>query len=125
MGVSHVPHDDDVDEVVSDDAGSRVEDLPETADRVLAVIDQIPPGRVATYGDVGAAAGCGPRQVGQILSRYGSMVGWWRVLRAGGSPPLGKEGIAREHYAAEGTPMRGDRVDLTLARHPLHPPREL
>lgn len=101
---------------------SLTEDLPESADRVLAVVESIPAGQVATYGDVGQAAGYGPRLVGNVLSRYGFLVPWWRVLRAGGSPPLGHEARALEHYRAEGTPLRGsDRVDLAAARAVLQP----
>ena len=40
------------------------------AARVYAVIEQIPPGRVATYGEVARALGCGSaRAVGQALRR--------------------------------------------------------
>lgn len=104
-------------------AGQDVHELPEAADRVLAVVDQVPAGRVASYGDVGAAAGVGPRQVGQVMSRYGFLVCWWRVLRADGRPPQGHEDEAVARYRAEGTPMRdGGRVDLGRARHALVPP---
>ena len=99
----------------------RVEDLPETVDRVLALVDQVPAGRVVTYGDVGKVAGCGPRQVGQIMSRYGALVAWWRVLRADGRPPPGHEDEAMSNYWAEATPLRGARVDLARARFALLP----
>lgn len=108
----------------------RIEDLPEMADRVLAVVDQVPAGQAVTYGDVGKIAGCGPRQVGQVMSRYGSMVAWWRVLRADGRPPQGHDDEAMANYWAEATPLRGDRVDLARARFTLAPleraaPREM
>ena len=99
----------------------RVEDLPEMADRVLAVVDQVPPGRVVTYGDVGKVAGCGPRQVGQIMSRYGAVVAWWRVLRADGRPPHAHEDEAMANYWAEATPLCAERVDLARARFVLAP----
>ncbi len=60
------------------------------------------------------------------MSRSGSAVPWWRVIRAGGFPPRGLAGEAHPHYAAEGTPLRrsgggpgrdGDyAVDLRSAR---------
>ena len=90
---------------------------------VLAVVDDIPPGCVATYGDVAAVLGSrGARAVGQVMARYGSEVPWWRVVRAGGRPPSGHAEAAREHYAAEGVPIRrvddadGYRIDLAACR---------
>lgn len=87
------------------------------AEAVLDLVDQIPPGRVMTYGDVAAWLGAGgPRAVGTVMARYGGGVPWHRVLRAGGWPPQGHEVEALRRYRAEGTPMRGQRVDLTQAR---------
>jgi alkylated DNA nucleotide flippase Atl1 len=86
---------------------------------VLELVEQIPVGFVLTYGDVAALVGRGgPRQVGQVMSRWGSAVPWWRVLRADGRPPIGHEERALRRYQAERTPMRpgGDRVDLRRAR---------
>lgn len=99
-----------------------VEELPELADLVLAVVDEVPEGKVVTYGDIGKFVGTGPRQVGSVMSHYGSMVTWWRVLRSDGRPPQCHEGEALEHYREEGTPLRGtflDRVDLSRARFDL------
>jgi alkylated DNA nucleotide flippase Atl1 len=93
--------------------------IPEPASAVLDVVDLIPPGRVATYGDVAEYLGRGgPRQVGQVMARWGGTVAWWRVLRADGSPPPGYESRALEQYRREGTPLRPDgrRVDLRRAR---------
>jgi alkylated DNA nucleotide flippase Atl1 len=95
------------------------DDLPEYAALVLDAVDRIPPGQVMTYGDVAEYLGAGgPRQVGQVMSRWGGAVAWWRVLRADGSPPPGHEARALEHYRAEGTPLRpgARRVDLRRAR---------
>ncbi len=90
---------------------------------VLAVVADIPPGTVATYGDVAAILGSrGARAVGQVMARYGSDVPWWRVVRAGGHPPAGKAEPARAHYEAEGTPLLpaagedGYRIDLAARR---------
>ena len=103
--------------------------LPEHAEAVLALARAIPAGQVATYGDLARLVGSGgPRQVGQVMSRYGSDVPWWRVLRASGRPSAGLEERALAHYRVEGTPLvgglpdsagmpRGDyRVDLRRAR---------
>ena len=82
--------------------------LPEHAEAVLALARAIPAGQVATYGDLARLVGSGgPRQVGQVMSRYGSGVPWWRVLRASGRPPVGHEELALEHYRVEGTPFVG------------------
>ncbi|MCA4132326.1 MGMT family protein [Arthrobacter sp. M4] len=96
---------------------------------VLGVVDLIPPGTAVSYGDVAELLGAGgPRQVGAVMSRYGSGVPWWRVLKASGEAPPGHEPEALRHYVTEHTPLRGDherflrtgegrwRVDLGKAR---------
>ena len=95
------------------------------ASRVLAVVESIPPSKVMTYGDIAAAIGSrAARAVGQVMAYYGSDVPWWRVIRAGGHPPLCHDAEALPHYRREGTPLlwtaSGDfRIDLGSARH--HP----
>ncbi|WP_344631485.1 MGMT family protein [Streptomyces glaucosporus] len=103
-------------------------ELPEYAERVLAVAEGIPPGRVMTYGDIAEWLGeGGPRQVGRVMALYGGAVPWWRVVRADGVLLPGHERRALEHYRREGTPLRGDaggpggapgdvRVDMRRAR---------
>jgi alkylated DNA nucleotide flippase Atl1 len=95
----------------------------EYTERVLQVVESIPPGRVMTYGDVAWVFGRrGARAVGMVMARYGSDVPWWRVVRAGGYGPTGHEARAREQYVEEHTPLIADdsaagyRVDLTRAR---------
>ncbi|MGB8381835.1 MAG: MGMT family protein, partial [Dermatophilaceae bacterium] len=62
--------------------------LPAFVERVLELVEEIPPGRVVTYGQLARMVGSGgARTVGTVLSRYGSDVPWWRVVRAGGHPP--------------------------------------
>ncbi|HEY7720590.1 MAG TPA: MGMT family protein [Pedococcus sp.] len=102
---------------------SRDFGLPsEFADDVLDVVDQIPPGRAMTYGDIAELLGRGgARGVGSVMARYGSDVPWWRVVRAGGGFPQGLEDEALAHYREEGTPLvggplAGRRVDLSAAR---------
>lgn len=75
-----------------------------------------------TYGDVAAALGSrAARAVGSVMAHYGGGVPWWRVVRASGHPAVGHEARAREHFAAEGTPLvedaSGYRVALPTARH--------
>ncbi|MFD6229579.1 MGMT family protein [Streptomyces sp. NPDC060232] len=98
------------------------EELPAYAERVLEVVERIPPGRVMTYGDVAEWLGeGGPRQVGRVMALYGGAVPWWRVVRADGMPLPGHEVRALEHYRTEATPLRltagGEpRLDMRRAR---------
>ena len=92
--------------------------------RVLDVVDSIPPGRVMTYGGVAAELGSrAARAVGQVMARYGSDVSWWRVIRAGGHPPLCHDAEALAHYLDENTPLLHSgvadaayRIDYAAAR---------
>lgn len=92
-------------------------DSDEYVERVLRLVEQIPPGRVTTYGAIADAVGVGgPRQVGAVMSRYGGPVPWWRVVRADGSLPPSHNHEARAAYLEEGTPLRpSGRVDLARA----------
>lgn len=87
-------------------------------EQVLRAVEAIPPGRACAYADLAELVGRGgPRQVGQVMSRHGSGVPWWRVVRADGRPVRGLESEALARLRAEGVPLRGDRVDLGRARH--------
>jgi alkylated DNA nucleotide flippase Atl1 len=93
--------------------------LPDFAERVLAVVDLIPPGRVLSYGDIAEWIGSrSPRQVGRVMFRFGSAVPWHRVVMSDGAPAPNH---AREQLAllrADGTPLvaDGSRVDMRRAR---------
>jgi alkylated DNA nucleotide flippase Atl1 len=89
--------------------------------RVLRVVDSIPPGRVMTYGGVAAQLGSrAARAVGQVMARYGSDLAWWRVIRAGGHPPIGHETEALPNtpllLPKSGTADAAYRVDYAAAR---------
>lgn len=95
---------------------------PPTAlhERIHAVVRRIPPGRVATYGQVAAMVGrCGPRQIGTALARLpaGTDVPWQRVVNAAGRISVRREGgpstPQRARLQAEGVVFdaRG-RIDL-------------
>ena len=79
-------------------------------EEVLSLVEQVPPGRVTTYGALSAVVGGGPRQVGSVMARYGGPVPWWRVVRADGTLPDSHGDRAREHYLAEDTPLRSTRA---------------
>lgn len=84
---------------------------------VLALVEQVPAGRVTTYGLIAEAVGRGgPRQVGAVMASYGGAVPWWRVVRADGSLPPSHDAEARQAYLQEGTPLRpSGSVDLRAA----------
>jgi methylated-DNA-protein-cysteine methyltransferase related protein len=94
------------------------------AERIYAVIRSIPPGRVATYGQVAALAGLPghARQVGQVLRETpeGVELPWQRVINAKGevSPRGGlglEEGLQRHLLQEEDVVFdeRG-RIDLDV-----------
>jgi methylated-DNA-protein-cysteine methyltransferase-like protein len=85
-------------------------------ERVLTVVETIPPGRVMTYGAIAEYVGAGgPRQVGTVMARYGGGVPWHRVVAASGRVVPGHEAEALQRLRAEGTPLRGERVDIAAA----------
>ena len=89
----------------------------DSTEAVRALIEEIPTGRVVTYGDLADAVDVGARQVGQILARRGHDVAWWRVVDAGGRPPKDAQETAAQHYDHEGIPFHraGDRVVVDLS----------
>lgn len=83
---------------------------------VLALVERIPPGRVMSYGAIAEYVGTGgPRQVGAVMARYGGGVPWHRVVNATGRVPPGHEVRALRLLDEEGTPLRGERVDMRSA----------
>ena len=94
-------------------AGTTAIHYRETVDReeyveaVLTVVESIPPGQVATYGDIATYVGQGgPRQVGAVMREYGGGVPWWRVIRASGIP-------ADEVLEEQIQRLRGDGLRVT------------
>jgi methylated-DNA-protein-cysteine methyltransferase-like protein len=85
-------------------------------------IRQIPRGKVATYGQVAAAAGYPlyHRQVAQLLraSPVGSLP-WQRVLGSGGAIRLGGEAALEQRLRLEmeGVRFHGKRVDMDTHQH--------
>ncbi len=78
---------------------------------IIRRVQAIPEGFVRTYGDIDPHA---PRHVGQVLSASSEDMPWHRVVRSDGSLAKGRR--QRSLLRKEGVPMRGDRVDLRLAR---------
>ena len=88
------------------------------SERIWTVVGAIPPGSVATYGQVAELAGLprGARRVGQALSRLppGTRLPWHRVINAAGTVSLGGTGAARQRamLEAEGVVFVRGRVRL-------------
>jgi O-6-methylguanine DNA methyltransferase len=98
---------------------SRIKD--EFTVRVLSVVRRIPPGWVATYGDVAALAGRprAARAVGNIMRGCRRPdVPCHRVIAAGGrlGGYGGREVLKRALLLAEGIAITGTRVQLAQCR---------
>jgi methylated-DNA-protein-cysteine methyltransferase related protein len=87
-------------------------------ERVRELVAAIPPGKVATYGDIASAAGLSsPRTVGWIMRTDAADLPWHRVLGASGRPAAHLAHRQISKLALEGVPIRDGRVDLSTARH--------
>ena len=90
----------------------------EQVESVRALVAAIPPGRVATYGDIACAAGLSsPRIVGWIMSTDSSDLPWHRVLSATGRPAPHLASRQLELLRAEGVLARDGRVAMATVRH--------
>ncbi|MEJ2533825.1 MAG: MGMT family protein [Halioglobus sp.] len=94
---------------------------PDIDQRIWQVVARIPPGRVATYGEVARQAGLpgAARRVGRALRALpaGTRLPWHRVINARGrvSLPEGGAGhrIQRERLQSEGIAFRANgAIDL-------------
>lgn len=72
------------------------------AELVLRAVEQVPPGRVVSYGDLAELVGTSPRHVGTIMRTHGAGVGWWRVTNHAGDPPRHLRDEVRVRWADEG-----------------------
>lgn len=99
-----------------------------TLDALWALVSVIPPGRCATYGDLGRAM---PNPVsGYLVGRWMAScpeeVPWWRVVARDGRLPVWKRDPAfatrqRVLLEREGVPFSGDVVDIAACRHVPEP----
>lgn len=94
-----------------------LEDREAYIEEVLSLVEQIPAGRVMTYGSIADLIGRGgPRQVGRVMALHGGGVAWWRVVRSDGSLPDSHHGEAVARYHQEGTALRGRIADADTLR---------
>lgn len=89
-------------------------EIPDSAERVLALVDKLRPGEVSTYGDIAAEVGTGARHVGSVLRRYGHLCAWWRVVRADGTSH--DPARSAPHWEDDGLVHDGSRVALKAHR---------
>jgi methylated-DNA-protein-cysteine methyltransferase related protein len=106
------------------EVANRLRRAPKSEKRDAAfrqAIRQIPRGKVATYGQVAAAAGYPlyHRHVAQLLHREGPTLPWQRVVGAAGEIKLKYEaGLEqRTRLQMEGVHFRGRRVDMAEHQH--------
>ena len=98
---------------------------PTREERIWQVVAGIPPGTVASYGQVAELAGLpgGARRVGRCLSRLPAetRLPWHRVVNAAGDISLpGAAGQRqRQRLRDEGVTFAGDRVNLHRCRWSL------
>ena len=91
-------------------------------ERIYAVIRQIPPGRVATYGQIAGIVGCTARVVGYATAATpeGGGVPWQRVINSRGEiSPRPGDGASRQRapLGAEGVRFNpAGRVDFSESR---------
>ena len=86
-------------------------------ERVLRAVELVPPGNVVSYGDLGGVVGIGPRQVGSVMSTWGSGVAWWRVTNAAGELPDHLMSEARQRWAQEGIGLRENGRGCAISRY--------
>jgi alkylated DNA nucleotide flippase Atl1 len=90
----------------------------EQVEEVRRLVASIPAGRVATYGDVAAAANLpSARIVGWIMRTDSADLPWHRVITASGRPAAHLATRQLEMLRAEGVLAKDGRIDLSDARH--------
>lgn len=101
-------------------------------DRIYAVVRQIPPGKVATYGQVAELAGLigKPRVVGYALYKVApeDKIPWQRVINAKGEISTsafrdGSDDLQRVLLEDEGIEFEGNKINLSKYR--WQPPPEM
>ena len=90
----------------------------EQVERVRALVAAIPSGRVATYGDIAAAAKLSsPRTVGWIMRTDSGDLPWHRVITAAGRPARHLTTRQLELLRAEGVLAVDGKVPLREIRY--------
>ena len=93
-------------------------------ERIWSTIADIPPGTVASYGQIAEIAGVprGARQVGYALRHAppGRELPWHRVVQAAGTSAFDRDSrsfaLQKNRLADEGVIMHDDKVDMSRYR---------
>lgn len=89
----------------------------ELHEKVRAAVAAIPPGSVASYGDIAELTRApSPRLVGRVLAEDGNDLPWHRVLRSDGTPAPHLVHRQLELLRAEGVLADGQRVNMRKYR---------
>lgn len=92
-------------------------DFELVVERVLRAVELVPAGEVASYGDIGSVCGVGPRQVGRVISQWGTDVPWWRITNAAGDFPESLRTRAFAHWREEGIAVKPNGRGCRIANH--------
>ena len=87
------------------------------AELVLRAVEQVPRGRVVSYGDLAELVGTSARHVGAILRVHGAGVTWWRVTNASGDLPAHLHEEATARWAEEGIAWKANRRGCRIRDH--------
>lgn len=90
-----------------------------TAELVLRAVEQVPPGSVASYGDIAELVGTSARRVGTIMATRGGEVSWWRVTNRDGELPAHLLPLACKQWGREGIANDGQRCRISRHRTDL------
>ena len=89
----------------------------QTHERIRECIAAVPPGSVASYGDIAALAGASsPRIVGWVLKEDGFDLPWHRILRADGTVAAHKKQEQLDRLRAEGVLANASKIDMKVYR---------
>lgn len=88
------------------------------AERILDMVAAVPPGFVATYGDIAARAGTpSPRLVGRVLAELSDDdTPWHRIIRSNGRPAAHSIEEQCARLRAEGVTVTDGRINLRRFR---------
>jgi methylated-DNA-protein-cysteine methyltransferase-like protein len=90
----------------------------ELANRILDQVAAVPPGCVATYGDIAGRAGSrSPRLAGRVLAELADeTTPWHRIVRADGTPATHLLAEQSALLRSEGVTVTDGRIDLSRFR---------